>query len=102
MLRTLKMSFIKILEKSNGIPSQAPGKCNIKIKQAESACSGGIPDIDPFVSDFTEVTTNVHWLMDSIDMRGFKKKKGVVTGPTNAPCLNICHLLFKISTCVTL
>ena len=37
-MRPLKMSLVKIPEKSNAILSRAPRQCDIKIKQAESAC----------------------------------------------------------------
>jgi hypothetical protein len=55
-----------------------------------------LPTSNPFKSDFTEVTTNVHWLMDLIATSGFKQKKGFVTGPADAPRLKVRHILFEV------
>ena len=80
---------------------RGPGKFNREFADVKPSCSGGIPDVDPFKSDFAEVTANVHWLMDSIATRGFKQKKGFVTGPADAPRLKVRHILFEVRTCVT-
>ena len=73
-----------------------PGKFNQEFTNIKPSCSKGIPDVDPFKSDFAEVTANVHWLMDLIVTRGFKQKKGFVMGPTDAPHLKVCHIIFEV------
>jgi len=74
---------------------RGPGKFNQEFADIKLSCSGGIPDIDPFGLDFAEMTANVHWLMDSIATRGFKQKKGFVTGPADAPRLKVRHIFFE-------
>jgi len=62
-----------------------PGKFNQEFADIKPSCLGGIHDVDPFKVDFTEVTVNVHWLMNCIATRGFKQKKGFIVGPADAP-----------------
>jgi hypothetical protein len=69
------------------------GKFNQSFADVKPSCLGGIPDVEPFKTDFAEVTANIHWLMDAIATRGFKQKKGFLPGPPDAPHLKVCHVL---------
>ena len=78
---------------------RGPGKFNQSFADVKPSCSGGIPDIEPFKTDFAEVIANIHWLMDAVATRGFKQKKGLLTGPPDAPRLKVRHVLFEVRAC---
>ena len=75
---------------------RGPGQYVHNFASVKPTCSGGIPNVEPFKNDFPEVFTNVQWLLDSISTKDFGLKRGFVTGPVEAPCIKVRHVLFEV------
>jgi hypothetical protein len=75
---------------------RGPGRYVRNFASVKPTCSGGIPDVEPFKSDYSEVVDNVRWLLDTVSTQGFHLKRGFVTGPTNAPRIKVQHVLFEV------
>lgn len=58
-------------------------------------CTGGKPDIEPFVSDFGEVAENARWLMNSTATANFTQKQGFFVGTNSDPRIKVRHILFE-------
>lgn len=74
---------------------RGPGKFNTKFSDIKATCTGGKPDVEPFLSDFCETIENARWLMDATATPSFTQKQGFLVGATNAQRIKVRHVLFE-------
>lgn len=74
---------------------RGPGKFDTKFADVKATCTGGKPDIEPFVSDFSEVVENARWLMNGTATANFTQKQGFFVGTNNDPKIKVRHVLFE-------
>ncbi|KIL54711.1 hypothetical protein M378DRAFT_18628 [Amanita muscaria Koide BX008] len=74
---------------------QGPNRFTAGLAQVKVSCCGGIPELEPFRSDFVEVKRNVDWMLSEAATRGVHLKKGFSVGTVDAPKLKVRHALFE-------
>lgn len=80
---------------------RGPSKFIKSLAHVKPSCSGGVPEAEPFNSDYTTAIDNLHWLLSEATTPGFKEKRGVVTKLGNATRIKVRHLLFDVSRYLT-
>ena len=76
---------------------RGPSRFIKSLAQVKPSCSGGVPEAEPFNSDFATTMDNLRWLIGKATTPGFTEKRGVTTGPNNALRIKVRHLLFEVS-----
>jgi hypothetical protein len=76
---------------------RGPSRFIKSLAQVKPSCSGGVPEAEPFNSDFATTMDNLRWLIGEATTPGFTEKRGVTTGPNNALHIKVRHLLFEVS-----
>ncbi|KAI0633922.1 hypothetical protein C8Q77DRAFT_1036223, partial [Trametes polyzona] len=79
---------------------RGPTRFHPSLAEVKPTCTGTIPPLDPFRTDFARALDNLRWLQDQIATPTFHLKRGVlVERPHQSPKLKVCHVLFEVNTC---